>query len=102
MSGMEMVYGEFEKSNLSIDPEDTDDFYELEKEHNCHFVKVKGQLYSFFVIYQLVAYGCSFVIPASEKNRFVALWCDGGAGIHEVVETIIEIYLDKEASHDPH
>ena len=102
MSEMEAVYGEFEKSNLPIEPEDTDDFYDLEEEYNCHFVKVKGQLYSFFVIKRLDAYGCSFIIPASEKNRFVALWYNGGAGIHEVVESTIEKYLDNETSHDPH
>lgn len=100
MSEMEMVYGEFEKSNLPIEPEDTDDFYDLEEKHNCHFVKVKGQLYSFFVIEELDPYGCSFVVPASDKNRFVAIWYNGGAGIHEVVAHLIERHLEKETNHE--
>lgn len=96
MSQMEIFYGVFEKSDLLIEPKDTDDFYDLEKEHGCHFVKVNGQLYSFHGLEpQLDAYGFSLVIEPSEETRFMALWYNGGAGIHEVVEGLIEKHLKR-------
>ena len=91
MSQNECVFGFFSKSDLNITPEDTDDFYDLEKEHDCHFVKVAGQLYSFHITENLDAYGFGQVIEMPERGTaFAALWYNGGAGIHEVVESIIE------------
>jgi hypothetical protein len=92
MSKMEMFYGVFEKSDLPIEPEDTDDFYDYEQKHGKHFVKVKDQLYAFWSLRELDDYGFTFVIePVPEgQTAFIAYWYNGGAGIHEVVEAIIE------------
>lgn len=96
MSDMEVFYGAFTKSDLAIEPEDTDDFYDLEKEHGCYYVKVNGQLYSFYKLKpDLDAYGFSFVIEPSGETRFIALWYNGGAGIHEVVRELIAQYCPK-------
>jgi hypothetical protein len=100
MSQMEFAYGVFKKSDLAIEPDDTDNFYDLEVKHKCHFVKVRGQLYSFYTLGDHDAYGCSFVIEPSDETRFVALWYNGGAGIHEVVENIIERHLEKMVLND--
>lgn len=93
MSEMEVFYGWFAKSDLPIEPEDTDDFYELEEEHKCHFVKVDGHLYAFASIKEVDAYGFAMVIEPSDKNRLIAMWYNGGAGIHEVVEDAIRGHL---------
>lgn len=92
MSHMEVFYGVFEKSNLPLEPEDTDDFYALEEEHNKHFVKVQGQLYAFWSLEEVEECGFSLIIePVPEgQTAFIAYWYNGGAGIHEVVEDIIE------------
>lgn len=92
MSHMELCYGVFEKSDLPIEPEDTDNFYELEKEHKKHFVKVQGQLYAFWSLETVEEYGFSLLIkPVPEgQTAFIAYWYNGGAGIHEVVEDLIE------------
>ena len=95
MSEMEIAYGWFRPSNEKIEPEDTDDFYDLEKKNNCHYVKVKGQLYA-FACYpdELDASGFSLLIPnmddLRDTQRFICMWYNGGAGIHEVVEDLIE------------
>jgi hypothetical protein len=93
MSEMEVFYGRFKKSDHKIEPEDTDDFYELEEEHKCHFVKVRDQLYEFSAIEELEPYGFSLAIPPSDESRFICMWYNGGAGIHEVVESLIESTL---------
>ena len=93
MSEMEVFYGKFEKSDLPIEPADTDDFYALEEEHCKHFVKVDGNLYAFWGINELDAYGFSTVIPPSDENRIICLWYNGGAGLHEVVESAIKSHL---------
>lgn len=90
MSSMEIFYGVFEKSDLPIEPEDTDDFYDLEEEHKKHFVKVKSQLYAFWSLQEIDEHGFSLVIEPSDQQRFIAYWYNGGAGIHEVVEAMIE------------
>ena len=98
MSRMEIFYGVFEKSDLPIEPEDTDDFYDYEKEHNKHFVKVNGQLYVFWGLEDVDEYEFSLVIetPPEGQTAFMAYWYNGGAGVHEVVESIIEEHLKKE------
>jgi hypothetical protein len=95
MSDMEMYYGTFKKSDYDYEPGDTDDFYDLEKEHGCIFVKVKGQLYEVTKVGEVDPYGFSLVIPPLDEPRFLALWYNGGASIHEVVESIIERYTDE-------
>lgn len=96
MSDMEVFYGVFAKSDLAIEPEDTDDFYDLEEELGCHFVKVDSQLYSFRKLEpELDADGFEFVIEPSEQTRFIALWYNGGAGIHEIVKELIKRHESK-------
>ncbi len=95
MSGMEIFYGVFEKSELDIDPEDTDNFYDLEEEHACHFVKVGDQLYSFYKMEELEPHGFMLTLPPPPESGalFMAYWYNGGAGIHEVVEDLIKNHL---------
>ena len=92
MSEMEICYGSFRESLLTVIPEDTDDFYDLEEELGCYFVRVKGQLYSFETIENLEAYGFSVILdpPAEGSTPFMCMWYNGGAGIHEVVSDLIE------------
>ena len=90
MSSMQLFYGVFEKSDLPIEPEDTDDFYDLEEEHKKHFVKVDGQLYAFWSLADIDPHGFHHIIEPSEQTRFIAYWYNGGAGIHEVAEGIIK------------
>lgn len=98
MSENEIFYGKFTKSDLSIDVSDEDDFYDLEEEHKCHYVKVRGQLYKIEQIEELNEYGFMLSIPPSDEHRFMCLWYNGGAGLHEVVEEVIESYLKSEES----
>lgn len=94
MSQMEFFHGYFEPTDLPIEPEDTDDFYDLEQEHNCHFVKVHGVLYKFWGS-DLVndSYGFNVVAPPSSKHQLLLYWYNGGAGLHEVAEEAIENWL---------
>jgi hypothetical protein len=89
MSDMEIFYGTFSKSDKKIEPEDTDDFYDMEKRDHCHYVKVDGQLYSFQAIENVEPHGFILHIPASEEDRIMCYWYNGGAGIHEVMEDAI-------------
>lgn len=92
-----MFYGVFAKSDLKVEPEDTDDFYALEEELKMHFVKVRGQLYSFYKLKDVDPHGFALVIePKVEGTPFIAHWYNGGAGVHEVVEDMIEAHLVKE------
>lgn len=99
MSEMEVAYGWFRPSNEKIEPEDTDDFYDLEEKNKLHYVKVKDKLYE-FACYpgELDAYGFSLLIPnkddMGDTQRFICMWYNGGAGIHEVVQDLIEKSLD--------
>lgn len=70
MSRMQIFYGVFEKSDLPLEPEDTDDFYALEEEHKKHFVKVQGQLYAFWSLEEVEEYGISLIIkPVPEGQQ---------------------------------
>lgn len=96
MSEMEFFHGYFEKSSLEIEPEDTDEFYDLEKEHKCHFVKVNGNLYQFYGSGLVKdSYGFSVVVPPSDRPQLMLYWYNGGAGLHEVAEQAIKEFLDK-------
>lgn len=90
MSNMEVFYGYYVKSDLNIEPEDTDEFYDLEKKLGFQFVKVKNQLYAFKELEKIEVYGFTLRIEPSEQNRFVALWYNGGGEIHEVVESMLK------------
>ena len=94
MSNMEFFHGYFEESDLDIKPTDTDDFYDLEKEHNCYYVVVDGKLYK---VYQsgieTDEYGFSVAVPPSDKPQLMLYWYNGGAGVHEVAEIAIRNYL---------
>ena len=97
MSEMEFFHGYFEKSNLPINPEDTDDFYELKEEHQCHFVEVDGDLYSFWGSGIQVEHGIAIVLPESDLPQLMLHWYNGGAGVHEVAEVAIRDYLNDKA-----
>ncbi len=94
MSEMEFFHGYFEKSYLKIEPDDTDEFYDLEQEHKCQFVKVNGQLYKFWESDLAVgAYGFSVVAPPIDRHQLMCYWYNGGAEIHEVVEDALKKHL---------
>ena len=94
MSEMEFFHGYFEPSDLPIEPEDTDEFYDLEREHNAHFVKVQGTLYKFWRSdINVDAYGFNAVVPASGRDQLMLYWYNGGAGLHEIAEVAIKAWL---------
>lgn len=94
MSEMEFFHGYFEKCDLPIEPEDTDDFYNLEEEHRCHYVKVNGDLYRFWKSDVAVdPYGFTAVVPATGRPQLLLYWYNGGAGLHEVAESAIKEWL---------
>lgn len=90
MSDMEVFYGELRKSDLDIEPEDTDEFYELEEKYNKHFVKVGDQLWEFYPLADVDKYGFSIIVEPSDEKRIICYWYNGGAGLHEVVKALIE------------
>lgn len=95
MSEQEFFHGYFEESDLQIEPEDTDDFYDLEEEHGCHFVKVGGKLYKFWSSNLVAdAYGFSVVVEPTDKPQLMLYWYNGGAGLHEVAEAAIREWLN--------
>lgn len=94
MSEMEFFHGYFKKSDRELEPEDTDDFYDLEEDYGCHFVKVDGQIYEFWGSdLDVDAYGFNVVLPKSENNQLMCYWYNGGAGLHEVVEAAIKSWM---------
>lgn len=94
MSDMEFFHGYFEASDLPIEPEDTDDFYDLEQEHGCHFVRVQGQLYRFWSSdLDVDPHGFNVVAPSTDRHQLLLYWYNGGAGLHEVAEAAIEAWL---------
>lgn len=100
MSDMEFFHGYFEKSDLPIEPEDDDDFYDLEEAHGCHYVKVNGDLYKFWSSgVDVDAYGFSVVTEPTDKPQLLLYWYNGGAGLHEVAEEAIKEWLDDQSVH---
>ena len=94
MSEMEFFHGYFQKYISNLVTEDTDDFYELEKQMGCHFVNVQGQTYQFWGSgLDVDAYGFSTSLPSTDLNQVICLWYNGGAGLHEVVGDAIEKWL---------
>lgn len=95
MSEMEIFCGWFKESDKSIVPEDTDDFYDLEEEHGCHFVMVDNILYEFHTLIDLNSYGFSEVLPPCKHPIVLCYWYNGGAGLHEVVEDAIQNFVER-------
>jgi len=94
MSEMEVFYGVFKRSFIDVDISDTDEFYDLEEEHKCHYVKVRGLLFTFFKVKDLDPCGFSTLLGDNDEwQSFIVLWYNGGAGVHEVVGNLIEDYL---------
>lgn len=97
MSENEIFYGKFKESDYTIEPSDTDEFYDWETENKIHLVKVEGKLYEFCEIEKLDQYGFSVVIPPMDDyryTRFICLWYNGGGGLHEVVASLIKESLN--------
>src|SRR6056297_1727624 len=91
MSEMEMFIGRFEEAeDQTIFPEDTDDFYEFEEKHNCHYVSVNGKIFKLWAITEVDAYGFQTIIPQQDGPLLICYWYNGGAGLHEVAEQAIE------------
>lgn len=87
MSEMEAIYGTYKKSNVTL--LDDEDLYDARERLNLELVEVDGQIYEIEVLKELDACGFSMSIEPSDQSCFIALWYNGGAGIHEVVESII-------------
>jgi len=96
MSEMEICVCRFEEAeDQTIFPEDTDDFYNMEEEHHCHYVRVNGKVFKFWHILDVEDYyGFQTTLPAQDGPVIIAAWYNGGAGIHEVVEETIKDVLD--------
>lgn len=87
MSDMEALYGKFRKSDVQL--QDGEDAYDAGERLGLDLVDVDGQLYEIETIKELESYGFSLLIEPSDEHRFMCLWYNGGAGMHEVVEEII-------------
>ncbi len=94
MSEMEFFHGYFRESDKQIEPEDTDDFYDLQEEYGVYFVKVNGKLYEFWSSgVDTDLYGFNVVVPPNDLPQLMCYWYNGGAGIREVVESTIEEWV---------
>ena len=89
MSRMEIYYGVFEKSDLDLTPEDTDEFFAIEEKLGKTFIAVDGQLYAFWKLQDVDEDGFALVITPSAQTRFLAYWYNGGGSVQEVVEHMI-------------
>lgn len=99
MSEMEIFVGTYkEYIGPDIEIKDEDDFYDLQKEHGCYYVKVNDQLYQVDPIDDLDidAYGFNVVIPKQKDPMVFCYWYNGGAGLNEVVETAIKNHLNND------
>lgn len=94
MSDMEFFIGTFEKApDQSIVPVDEDEFYELEEADGCYYVRVGETLYKAWSIVDVESHGFETALPAITTPIILCYWYNGGAGVHEVVESAIEKYL---------
>jgi hypothetical protein len=94
MSGMEVFYGVYEKSDLILTDED-DARYVLEQKHGCYFVDVDGQLYSFYALDKVNPREFGLVIEPSDQHRFICYFHNGGGEIHAVVADLIRTQVTK-------
>ena len=103
MSSMEFFIGRFEeldRSELTIEPADTDDFYDEEERLGYHIVKVDDKLFKFWSATDkdLDEFGFATTIPQQDGPLLVLYWYNGGAGLHEVAEEAIRRALEKNQS----
>lgn len=98
MSSMEFFVGTFEKApDQSIFPVDEDDFYDLEQEHGCYYIRVDDVLYKVTPESEhLDEFGFQTVIEPKPGPLLLCYWYNGGAGLHEVAEEAIQAYLEKQ------
>lgn len=95
MSEMEMCVCRFEEADdQTIFPTNDDDFYDMEEEHGCYYVRVNGKVFKFWSILEVDYYGFQTTLPAQDGPVILAAWYNGGAGIHEVVEQTIKDLLN--------
>jgi len=95
MSEMEMCVCRFEEADdQTIFPTDDDDFYEMEKEQGCSYVRVNGKVFKFWSVLDVDYYSFQTTLPAQDGPIILAAWYNGGAGIHEVVEATIKELLN--------
>lgn len=94
MSRMETFIGRFEKAvDQSILCKDTDDFYDLEEQHGCHYVNVDGVIFKIWsIVNDLDEYGFAEAIGPQEGPILVLYWYNGGASLREVAEAAIRNY----------
>lgn len=87
MSEMEAIYGTYRKAE--VDLIEGEDLYDAGERLGKDFVEVEGIVYEIETIRKVDAYGFTLAIKPSDEPRFVCLWYNGGAGMHEVVEEAI-------------
>lgn len=96
MSSMEFFHGFFEKSDLDIEPEDTDEFAEFEEQQGANFIKVNGQLYKIWSSdLDVDYYGFAEVIEPTDRHQLILYWYNGGGSLQEVAESAIKRYLER-------
>lgn len=95
MSDMEAIVVKYRQSNVTPLPGEDD--YDAAERLGLDFVRVNGQLYEIETIETPDPYGFSLVIEPSEEPIVIALWYNGGAGMHEVVGDAIERALGEAA-----
>lgn len=96
MSSYEFFVGRFEEAeDQTIFPRDDDDFYQMEEEHRCHYVRVNDKVFKFWSIKELDEYGFNTTIPAQDGPVVLCYWYNGGAGLHEVVQAAIKEALEE-------
>jgi len=95
MSSMEFFHGFFEESDLDIEPEDTDEFAEFEKENNAYFIKVNGQLYKIWRSdLDVDVYGFAEVLEPTDRHQLLLYWYNGGGSLQEVAASAIKHHLE--------
>tara|TARA_R110000851_G_scaffold59347_7_gene137366 strand:- start:2500 stop:2805 length:306 start_codon:yes stop_codon:yes gene_type:complete len=94
MSDMEAFYGTFRRSDHDIVPSDEDEFYDYEEDTGLLFVTVDGNLYEIENLDPNIdECNLTMIIEPSDKVRFMAHFYNGGAEVHEVIESLIGNYL---------
>jgi len=96
MSDMEMFYGTFVESNVDLSGLDEDDIIDLEETNKCLYIIIDDKQYTVTAIKIVDPFGFTLVIPPSETTRIMCYWYNGGADVHEVLESGIRTALSKE------
>lgn len=92
MSEMKAVYGTYRKSDATLLVGECP--FDAGRRLNLDLVDVGGQLYEIKVIKKLDPYDFAMTLEPSSERRFIALWYNGAAGMHEVVEDLIRKDVD--------